>query len=117
MKKFIAIFILFSIFLSSFFAQIEKNTDWRCVTTIHDPSTHSNDYNHNRTPIFIEVSSESEDTESKSNIEFKFPDFENVLLENKYIKNILGANYIHQVSNISYNHSIPIFIQVRSILI
>jgi hypothetical protein len=114
MKKLASIFVLIGIFLGSFFAQEANATNWKNPVTIHADGPYSSNHNFHKRLVFLEVSSETEDSERSSH-EINFTYIADILSENKYIKNTLKINLSYLITDQQEIHSLPIFLVVRSI--
>lgn len=117
MKRLLSVLVLCGIFLSSFFAQTANATIWKNPVTIQADSHQQGTHNYHKSLIFSEISSESEDSEQKFSPEIQFPDYQNIISENKYIKNTLKLFVFTYHSTNDILTSTPIFITNRAILI
>lgn len=109
--------ILCGIFFSSFFTQDAVATNYKNLATIHADGPHQGNHDYHKSLIYSEIENESEDSEQKLSSEIKFDAFQNTILENKYIKNILRLFVFTFYSNNNTNESTPVFIINRSIRI
>jgi len=116
MKKSVSIFILCSIFLTTFFGQEAIASGYKSSVIIHSDNTHSSGYIFHKTLVISEVSTELEDAENKFSSDFQIPDFKLFFFSLNDIKNQLKKFYFSSQSSIRKNQ-LPIFLSSRSIKI
>lgn len=117
MKRLLSVLVLSGIFLSSFFAQEANAGIWKNPVTIHADSHQQGNHNYHKSLIFSEIENESEDSEQKFSSEIQFDDYQNIISENKYIKNFLSVFVFTYYTNNELKTSTPIFLINRAILI
>ena len=117
MKRVVSVLILCGIFLSSFFAQEANAINWKNSVTVHADRQQQGNHSYHKSLIFSEIENESGDSEQKLSSEIQFDDYQNIISENKYIKNILSIYSFTFYSNYIPQATTPVFIINRSIRI
>jgi hypothetical protein len=117
MKRFTSVLVLCGIFLSSFLVQEANAANWKNSATIHAEGQQQGNHSCHKSLIFSEIENESEDSEQKFSSEFQFDDYQNIISENKYIKNILSVFSFTYYSSYIPKTTTPVFIINRSIRI
>jgi hypothetical protein len=116
MKKILSLFVLCNIFLSSFFAQEVHAAIWEGISIIHTSGSKSNNHHH-KTPVFSELSSESEDSVEKTNLDIQLANYYNQYAQHKFDHHIFRIFYSLQLALPAYQNSLPLFIKNASFLI
>lgn len=117
MKRLVAINILCSMFLGSFYAQeLNASTILEGTVTIHNESDNSGN-NYHKKLAFSEPVNETEDSDEKSNSEIQYQSFQNIISENKYFKNPLNSLDLNFSTCFDLKSHLPIFLKTRSIII